>query len=201
MNGVTLLMAGLKRHETCSLIGQFGLNLIHHSLIFVFCGYITWWLVFIILPPAGPSHMELSKTVCSDIGPLRRRLWNPARFLSMCVCMRMFVCVCAYVCNLPGTMTGCIVTWWAIMHAVCVFGGQVLVVSVLWRTAWISYRCTPCVFMCAFVTEAGDQIKFLTLEGFCQPPNTAAWLKAAVYCFSQTIKHQTSHDKEDTTSL
>ena len=96
MNGVTLLMVGLKQHETCSLIGQFGLNLIHHSLIFVFCGYITWWLVFIILPPAGPSHMELSKTVCSDIGPLRRRLWNPARFLWMCV--SACTCFCVRVC-------------------------------------------------------------------------------------------------------
>lgn len=66
------------------------------------------------------------------------------------VCVR--ACKCARVCILPETMNGCIVSWWTIMHAVCVYARQVHTVSVLWRTAWICYHCTPCVFLCTFVT-------------------------------------------------
>lgn len=113
---------------------------LHHPLTFGFFGYITWQAFLDMQPPAGPSHTALSKTVHSDIG--HRRKWR------LCACVQ----VCACVCILPETMNGCIVSWWTIMHAVCVYARQVHTVSVLWRTAWICYHCTPCVFLCTFVT-------------------------------------------------
>lgn len=72
---------------------------------FSLCGYITWRLVFIMQPPAEPSHTPLSKSVCSDIGPLRRRLRNPAWFYeNKLVCVHVCVYVCARVWDLEQWM-------------------------------------------------------------------------------------------------
>lgn len=142
MDGVTVNDGTiLYQHETESLIGQFDLNLItsesdflclHHMKALFHHAATSWAL------PHGTIQNCLLR-----YRPCREEAWNPACF---CECVRACTCLC--VCILPWTMNGCIVGLWAIMHAVCVFGGQVH----LWRTAWICYHCTPCVFMCEFVT-------------------------------------------------
>lgn len=82
-------------------------------------------------------------------------------FVNLCVHVRACVCI------LPGTMNGCIVSWWAVMHAVCVFGGQVCIVSILWRAAWVCHQCAPWVSMCTFVTvKSRWSNKTLDTQGF-----------------------------------
>lgn len=123
------------QYEACLLTRQVGITLITSPPDFRFLRlhHMTG-----LSRHAGPSHTALSKTVHSDIG--HRRKWR------LCACVQ--VCACVYLAWNNEWLHCQLVN----MHAVCVYARQVHTVSVLWRTAWICYHCTPCVFLCTFVT-------------------------------------------------
>lgn len=78
--------------------------------------------------------------------PLRYRPSQKVETVCVCACVQ--VCACVYLAWNNEWLHCQLVN----MHAVCVYARQVHTVSVLWRTAWICYHCTPCVFLCTFVT-------------------------------------------------
>lgn len=136
---------------------------LHHPLTFGFFGNITWQAFLDMQPPAGPSHTALSKTVHSDIG--HRRKWR------LCA-LRASVRVCV----------SCLKQWMAALSV----GEQLCMLFV-----FTLGKCTlspssgeqrefaitaPHVYFCAHLSQskAGDQIKLLTHEEFCQPHNAAA---------------------------
>lgn len=154
------------------LIRQFGLSLVslgwHHTAGRFHHAATSWALL------RGPFRNDSPRYEPSRSGPR-----SPACFGE---CARAHAGVCfawndeRLHCQLVSNYTCCL----------CVLGGGQLC-AVLWRTACIF--CPPCVYLCAHLSQlkVDVQIKFSTLEEVCQPCNRAAWLKAAFYCFSQSV--------------
>lgn len=172
-------MTGLYQHETESLIGQFGLNLITsesdflclHHMKALFHHAATSWA----LPHGTIQNCLLRYRPCLE------EAWNPA-----CFCEFVHACTCLCVC------VSCLGQWMAALSAseqLCMLfvlsGGKCTSSPSSGEQRGFAITAPP-VCLCVHLSQskAGDQMKFLTLEDLCQPRNTAASLKAAVYCFS-----------------
>lgn len=133
----------------------------------IWSGYITVRLKFLVVT----SH-DGSFSLCShQLGPptwsrlnclLRYPPSQRGQEQATASSLLLWVCACINVCVSPETMNSCIVSWWPIMHAVCISGGKCTSSLSSGEQREFAITAPPCASMCAFVTVRKWVIKWNT---------------------------------------